>query len=195
MGMGPGRARADDELGPHGLRALVVEDLHQIPRDVPLTPPDEMDVEQPLERAVGDLARTAQELELGLVLDRSHRLDDPAARYELEAPAGERLVLRVGQHRLEAHTADQRLGKLGDERALRLHRFDVGNGARLLDVAEVGEEADAIRLDEQLCVRAVEAAEVANVDEVRDEQRLLQPLPQAIDSGHAFSFRYSSASL
>ena len=66
------------------------------------------------------------------------------------------------------------------------------DGARGLEVAEVGEEPDAVALDEERGVRAVEADEVDDVHRVRDEQRLLERLLQACKAVvHAFSFRYS----
>ena len=62
-----------------------------------------------------------------------------------------------------------------------MHRLDALDRPRLLDVAEVGEEARAVRLDEERRVRAVEAGQIADVDEIRDEQRLLEQLAQAVD--------------
>ena len=79
----------------------------------------------------------------------------------------------------------------------RLHRLDALDRLRRLDVAEVGEEPHAARLDEERGVRAVEAGQVEDVDGVRDEERLLEQLLQTFDpvSHSACSFRYSRAIL
>jgi hypothetical protein len=60
---------------------------------------------------------------------------------------------------------------------LDLHPLEL---AGALGVAEVGEEPDPVRLDEQGCVGAVKTGQVEDVDERRDEQRLLQQLAQAV---------------
>jgi hypothetical protein len=60
---------------------------------------------------------------------------------------------------------------------LDLHPLEL---AGTLGVAEVGEEPDSVRLDEQGCVGAVETGQVEDVDGRRDEQRLLQQLAQAV---------------
>ena len=134
-------------------------------------------------------------VELLLVLDGAQPLDEPDARDELEPAAAQRLDLRVRERRrLEADAARQPLGEVGDHGALRLDDLDALDGARRLEVAEVGEELDALLVDEQRRVRALEAGEVDDVLRVRDEERLLERLPQAGDPVvHAFSLRYSSA--
>ena len=58
----------------------------------------------------------------------------------------------------------------------------------LLGVAEVGEDADAVGLDEHGRVRAREAGQVADVDEVRDEQR---PVARAPAGGRSVRSRGS----
>ena len=74
------------------------------------------------------------------------------------------------------------------QRPLRLHRLDALDRLRLLDVAEVGEEAHPIRLDEQRGVGAVQAGQVEDVDRVRDQQWLLEQPPQTFDPlAHAAS--------
>jgi len=60
---------------------------------------------------------------------------------------------------------------------LDLHPLELAGALR---VAEVGEEPDPVRLDEQGCVGAVKTGQVEDVDERRDEQRLLQQLAQAV---------------
>src|SRR5262249_46237292 len=60
----------------------------------------------------------------------------------------------------------------GDEVA-RHRRHVEPEQAGLLDVAEVGEDAQSVRLDEQRGVRAVQLGEGPDVDRVGDEQRRL----------------------
>jgi hypothetical protein len=71
---------------------------------------------------------------------------------------------------------------------LDVHALDL-RGA--LGVAEVGEEPDAVGLDEDDGVRALEAGQVDDVRRRRDEQRLLEDLQQPVYS----RIRNSSASL
>src|SRR5713101_5587544 len=154
-----------------------MEELHEIPRDLALGAADERHLDQLLEDAIRDRARLAQCVELAHVLHGAELLDDAVRRH---------------WRRLEADAASERLGELGDHVALRLDRLRVLDGTRGLEVAKVGEEPDAVALDEERAVRAVEADEVDDVDRVRDEERLLE---QALQAGktvvHAFSFRYS----
>jgi len=121
---------------------------------------------------------------------------DPPPRDELEAAGAQDLPRgiadRVG---LEADRAVEQLGQRADERALRLDELDALDCPRGLGVAEVGEEPHALGLDEQRGVRAGEADEVAHVDAVGDEQRLLEARAQAVDPAHrASTARYCSAS-
>ena len=172
-----------------------MEEPSEIPGHFELRTPDERDLAQSLEDTVGDPAGSAQARELPLLLDRAQALDGPAARHEIEARLPQALVLTERQRRLEADAAGERLGELADRVAARLHRLDARDGARLVDVPEVGEQPHAVALDEQRRVRAVEAAEVAHVDEIGDEQRLLQPFGEALEAvRHGRSFRYRSAS-
>ena len=76
--------------------------------------------------------------------------------------------------RLEADPAREPLGQVGEERSLRLGELDPFDRPAGLGVAEVAEEAYALGLDQQRAVRALEADEIADVEAVRDEQRLLE---------------------
>jgi len=172
-----------------------VEEPRHVPRHVALGAPDERHLGQPLVHPVGDLAGTANRVQLTLVLDRAQLLDDAAARHELEPALLQHLELRIRERRrLEGDPPRERLGELREHRTPRLHRLDAGDGARRVDVAEVREQPHALLVDEQDRVRAVEADEVEDVLRVRDEQRLLELLAQAGDAvAHPCSFRYSRA--
>ena len=195
MGPRAGRPRPDDRLEREVLASLLVEELREVPRDVALRAPDERHTGEPLEDAVGDGAGAAKLLELPFLLDRAELLDRAARRHELEPAVPEHLVESVRQYALERDSPRQLVGELGDQVPLRQHRFHPVDLARGLDVAKVGEEADAVVLHEECAVRALEAGEVADVGRVGDEERLLEQLPQSCDAiVHAFSFRYWRAS-
>src|SRR5947207_635066 len=142
--------------------------------------------------------RAPEGLELAVVLDHAELLDEALTRHELDASLpqllGERPREDVG---LEAEAAREVLTEPADQRPLRLHGLDAVDAPRSLDVAEVGEEAHPVRLNEERGVRAVEAGQVADVDEIRDQQRLLEELAQPFDpaSQRIASLRCSRASL
>ena len=116
---------------------------------------------------------------------------------------GTRSSAAVAQHLVERRTRARarsatRPESMSASSAIRFRFVSTGStpstALRGLDVAEVGEEPRAVLLDEERAVRALEAAEVADVRRVGDEQRLLEALAEAGDAvGHAFSFRYWSA--
>ena len=179
-----GRARADDRLERRLVGALLVEEPLDVPGDVALAAADEPHLaHEPLEHPVGDRARPPERVELALVLDGAQLLDEPLARHELE-PALAQLSRRTTTG---GRSPRSRSGRPGSRRASRsATRFvctvsTPSTASRRLDVAEVGEEAHAVRLDEERGVRAVEAGQVEDVDEVRDEERLLEQLPQPVD--------------
>ena len=196
MGTRAGRAGADDRLERRPDTALLVEELGEVPRHLPLGAADERDLREPLEDAVRDRACASKRSELGLVLHRAQPLDDAVRRNRFERSLPQDFPARVRDRgRLEADGAGQRLRELPDHIALRLHGLGLLDRARGLDVAEVGVEADAVVLDEQRAVRAVEADEVDDVHRVRHEERLFEPGLEACEAvGHAFSFRYSRPS-
>ena len=69
---------------------------------------------------------------------------------------------------------------------------------RLLDVAEVGHEAARVRPDDRQAAAAGEAGEVADVDQVGDEQQvelaLGEPRGDAVGAAHSAALSRSSAS-
>src|SRR5919204_706565 len=83
---------------------------------------------------------------------------------------------------LEAHPAAQALGRIADQLLLAAHALEVRDLAlRPLHVAEVGDEEPLLRSHQTEPVRPPEAGQVADVDDVRDEQRVELALPQSID--------------
>ena len=187
------RARADDRLEREAVPAFLVEELREIPGDLALGAPDERHLGQPLEDAIRDLAGAAERVELALVLHGAELLDEAVGRDGLRLSLLQRLVARVGDRiRLEADAAREGLRELADQVALRLDDLDAVDCARSLEIAKVGEEPDAVAVDDERGVRAVEADEVDDVHRVRDEQRLLELFLQTCKAiVHAFSFRYS----
>ena len=190
-------AGADNRLEGRLVRPLLVVEPRDVPGDVTLVSADERHLaHEPLEHAVGDRARAPERLELALVLDGTQLLDETLARHELEPARAQLLGERPREHvRLEADPAREVFTEPTDQGTLRLHRLDTVDGLRRLDVAEVGEEPHPLRLDEQRGVRALEAGQVEDVDEVGDEQRLLEEPAQPFDPGaHSiFSLRCSRA--
>src|SRR5437868_7921093 len=167
----------------------------------PVTPPttDERHLaHEPLEHPVGDRTGLPEHLELALVLDRAQLLDEPFPRQEIQ-PAVPQLLGESPREdvRLEADAPVQLLGEPANQRPLGLHRLDALDGLRRLEVAEVGEEPRALRLDEQGDVSAVETGQVEDVDRVRDQERLLEELAQPFDplTHRPSSLRCSSAIL
>ena len=195
MRPGTGRPGADDRLEGEAVAPFLVEEPPQIPCDLALGSADELHLGEALEDAVGDRARVAEDVELALLLDRAQRLDETDVRHEFEPAALECLEVGVDDvRRLEADRSRQLLGERTDNSALRLHDLDAFDRARGFDVPEVREELHAFLVDEQRCVRALEAGEIDDVLGSRDEERLVDQRAQALDAVvHAFSFRYSRA--
>ena len=186
------RAGADDRLERLLLRPFLVVEPCDVPGDVPLAAADEPDLaHKPLEHPVRDRAGPPEGLELTVVLHGAQSLDKAGARHQLEPVFPQLLGIRPREDvRLEAEPAREVLAEPPDQRPLRLHRLDVLDGLRGLDVAEVSEEAHPVRLDEQCRVGAVQPGQVEDVDRVRDEERLLEQLPQLFDPlAHAAPFR------
>ena len=179
------RAGCDDRLERRGLGAELVEQLVEAPGQVALGPADEGLFGKARIRLARQCCRPANRLEFRLVLDRAQRLDEAAPRHELEPAGREGFPVAVGEVvRLETVLAFQQLGQCGVERALRLDELDALDRAAELGVAEVAEQPHALRLDHERRVGALEADQVAHVDEVRDDQRLLEARLQAFDPGH-----------
>ena len=177
------RARRDDRLESEALTALVMEELLDRPGHVTLGSPDESLVNETFVDAVGDLARDLDGRQLLLVLGGSQLFDEAAARDELDGTRAERLVSPVRDVvALEADPAGQASREILQERPLRLLELDALDGACGLGVTEVAEEADPILLNEESCVRALEAEQVEDVRRVGDEEWLLERRAQPLDA-------------
>ena len=196
--MRPGavRARRDDRLEGGRLCSELVEELVQAPRELALRASGEALLGKTRVCLARQRRGPTNGLELSVVLDRPQLLDETAARHELNAAARERLPAAVGQVLgLEADSAFQQLAERRVEGPLRLDELHSLDRAAELRVTEVAEEPYLVGLDHERRVRALEADEVADVDEIRDEQRLFQARLEALDAGHAgCSARNSKAS-
>jgi hypothetical protein len=194
----PVRPRGDRRVEGDVVGAVSVHQLAQAPRDVPLRPPDPRLGRQRLERALGDFRGTPDGRQLGVVLDRAQPLDHARRRDEVEPTGREHLELRVRERvRLERELPLESPGEVAQQRALRHHRLDALHALRRLQVAEVREELRVARgVDEQGGVRALEARQVEDVRQVRDEERSVEARPQPLEPLRqpAAPTRYSSAS-
>jgi hypothetical protein len=160
------------------LAALLVEQLLDRPGDIALGPADEAFVRESLEHAVGDLAGALDRGQLLFVLDGAQPFHEAAARDGLDRPVAKHFVPGVWDEvGLEADRAREASRKIFQQRAFRLFELDSLDRARSLRVAKVGEEPQAIRLDQECRVRALEAEEVEDVRRIGDEQRFLERLP------------------
>jgi hypothetical protein len=169
-----------------------VEELHHPPDELLLGTSAEGLLGDPFEDGVRDVGRSANRRQLPVVLEGAERFDEPEAGDELDAAGAEELVVGVAQRGgFEADAVGEAPGQVGVDMALRLLELRVRDLSRPLRVPEVREDPDALGLDEDRGVRALEARQVENVGRSRDEQRLLQ---QGEQSFYA-RMRNSSASL
>ena len=178
--------------------AAFVHELCHPPDEIALRAADEALLGQPCERLGEDRGRAPHRRQLRAVLHLAQLLDEPAASHELDPAGRKRLVPRVRERLcLETDASLEALRQVAVEVAARLHRLDAANRPGAVRVPEVREQPNAVALDEQCGIRAVETAEVADVHRARDEERLLDRRLQPLDSilhGRAPSARYSSAS-
>ena len=183
MGLGRIWARSDEDRKRHGVGACVVEELLHPPGEVGLGLPDEVAfVDETLERDVRDLCRPADRIKLVLVLDHAQLFDEAVARNSVDSSCVQPRVALVGERgALEADAAGEMLREGLVEVAFGLHELGAFDGSGAFRVPEVGEQPNAVGLDEQGRVRAHESGEVANVRRVGDEQRLLELGPQTVD--------------
>jgi hypothetical protein len=158
-----------------------------------------------LEPLVGDGLGPADQRELVGVLDPAELLDLRADGRELKAGRAlvqvlEELIRHAG--RLEPDAGDPQVAAAGTEvveEARGVHGpLQVGDlVARLLVVAEVGEEPGVVGGQQQLRVRAGEPGQVADVDQAGDEHRLdvecVQALGETASSYRVIHARASSA--
>jgi hypothetical protein len=178
--------RERDALGAHVLRAPL-----ERPRDGKLAVTDEpVLIDEPPVEAVGNLRRPANGGELDLVLDRAELLDEAARRDQLHPgrnQPGELRVLPDGDMGIvepepEAGGASALLYELCDgpeQVPLALDQLVVRRlVSRPLQVAKVGEQDPLFGPDQAEPVGPAEAAEVADVHEVRDEQEIERPFLQ-----------------
>jgi hypothetical protein len=172
-------------FGSSPVATVRVHELPQPPRDLLLGLADPRLGRERLERPLRRARRAPDRRELAVVLDRAQPFDEAGRRHELEPARRQVLVLRVRQRvGLEREPPAELLGDVADDRALRQHGLDARDRLRGLDVAEVRVELRraARGVDEQAGVRALEAREVVDVRQVRDEQRRVEPLAQPVDA-------------
>ena len=156
--------------------AVGVQQLPEPPGELALAAADPRLRRQRLERAVGRPRRPRGSCSISSSsLTARSASTTPGRRHELEparrrAPRPARTAARPPRTPIFPRS---RFGEVEHQRALREHRLDARDRLGGLDVAEVGEQLRrALRVDEQRRVRAVEPGQVADVDEVRDEQPL-----------------------
>ncbi len=136
------------------------------------------------------------DVQLVLVLHDPELLDEPVRGDRLDPARVEpRVALEGERGRLEADRAREQLGQRLVEVALRLDELGALDRPAALGIAVVGEDPDALVVDQERRVRAREAREVAHVRRVGDEERLLELLAQLVDPGvHERSASQASAS-
>ncbi len=177
-------------LGP----ALAHLALH-VERHLALGAPHEAAGLDVLVHVVGEVGGLPDRLQLARLLHRAQVLHQAARGDQLDLVAhqllqalvladGEVLVLEADAARLDP------LDDVAEQVLLAAQPLEVRHlDLRALDVAEVGQEEALVRADEAEPVGAGEAAQVADVHEVRDEQQvelaLGEPLHQPIGAGGA----------
>ena len=174
-------AGGDDRCERDALRAAPAHRHLEVERDLALRAPDEAADEHLLERVVGELRGGAERVDLGRVLDRAQALDERAGRDELD-PLGRELreprVLLDGEVRVVEAQAQRAVAGQALDRALEQVGRDLALPelvelvGRLREVAKVGDEAPLVGPDERGGVRAREARQPADVDDVRHEQHV-----------------------
>ena len=198
------RPRSDDHRERERVGSLVVEHLLQPPGDLGLGAADELLLGESFVGGVGDARRAADRRELILVLDRAKPRDDAGDGQKLDPVTGDRLV--SGDSDVVCLEGDRRLGELSEPRSqpreqvpLGLDGLDPLEGAGGFHVAPVRGQDDTVAADDERCVRALEPAEVADVDGPGDEEGpctdpvclSTKPFEASV---HPCSFRYASAS-
>ena len=135
---------------------------------------------------VGDRRGGAHGLELGGLLDRAQPLDEAGARNGLDAAFAQRLVACDGEDvRLDADgLPGEARGEVAEDRARGLLEAHAVERTCFLGVAEVRVQRRlAVRSDEHGRVGAREPGQVADVDDARDEQRLVEEGGEPLDAG------------
>jgi hypothetical protein len=173
-----------------------MEQLANAPGELPLGATNEALLGERAEDGVRDRRRLPDRLELTRLLDRPQPLHEAGLRHGLHPALLERLVRGDGEDvRLDAdRAAGEARREVADDRAGGPLEADVER-ARPLRVAEVRvERRVSVRLHEDGRVRAREPGEVADVDQARDEERLVEERGEPLDPAHRLSARNSSAS-
>jgi hypothetical protein len=194
--LGAVRAGGDDGVERKALCAQLVEEGLDPPGELAFRTADELLLGEPLVDPGRDSGRRSNRAQLRLVLDRAQALHKAAAGDQVSVARGQGFPRGVGgRARLEADRAREEAREVGVEIALEQLDLDAVHGPRALGVAKVGEEADALGLDQECRVRADEAGQVTDVRGRADEERLLELLPQPFDTVvHRPSARKRSAS-
>src|SRR6266511_2222868 len=93
-----------------------------------------------------------------------------------------RVALEREARGFEADPAREQLRERLVEIPFRLDEVHAVDSAGALGITVVGEEPNAIRLDEERRIRALQPGEVTHVGRIGDEQRLLEPGAKALDA-------------
>ncbi len=179
------RAGQDRGVETEVVDAVRVHQRAQPPRELALGVADPGLGRERLEGVVGSPGGAADLLDLALVLHRPQALDDARRRHELELARTKHLDLRVRQRvGLEGEPPLEPPGQIARQRPLCELDLDAGHPLGVLDVAEVGVEPRLpAGLDEERGVRALEPGQVADVDQVRDEQPLVEARTERVEAG------------
>jgi hypothetical protein len=183
MGKGRVRPARDRNVERDAARAFIVQRLLKPPGNVPLGTPRERFLCEPLVHRVRDSRSAADLVELGRLLHGAQLLDDPIRRDQVETRAREgrmpsnREVVGLEGHRT-LREAGQRGGNTRCELAVDQHRLDAFDLAGRTDVAPIREEDDLLVLHEHKRVRALKAAQIADIHRVRDEEALSAQTPE-----------------
>ena len=182
-------AGSDDRLEADALRSPLAHVVLERESKLAFRAPDYPLAQQALERGVGQRARGLDPRDLVRFLDRAQGLDEPARGDEIDVVSelrAQTLMLVYGnviglepQPELAgwqrfAHQVQQTLGRGRDpasERVIDLLR-------RLFLVAEIGDEHSQLGADQSQSVRSAVAGQVANVDQVGDQQDVDARLPE-----------------
>ncbi len=197
--------RRDDRGEGHVVRTALAKRPLDPPRQLALAAARESLLRERREDLVGERARAAQDLELGVVLHRPQRLDEARRRNGVHPRLLQQPEADVGHVRfLEGDAAPRDVLRDPCEQVAR--HLDEGRSfdlTRAGGVAKVREDGRApVWLDQHGGVRAREPGQIPHVRlaaegvrRSRDEQRLLEERREPLDPGHVRSWtRNSSAS-
>ena len=137
------RARGDRRVERELVDPVGMQQLPEPPRELALAAADPGLRGERLEGPVGGERGAADAADLGLVLHRPEGVDDAGRRHRLDPARAEHLDLGVRNDvRLEGDAAAEPLGQVAEERPPGELDLDALDRLGLLEVAEVGEEAD-----------------------------------------------------